>query len=764
MRAGALAALGLLAVSALALPGTVVGRELFERDVDLMWAAQNAAVVRALADGAWPLWDPRAGFGQPLLANPNVQALYPPAWLAILLPPGLAYVLLTHLHLVFAGLGVRALALRLGRGPHAALLAGALFVAAGPTLSFVNMWNHLAGIAWMPWVLLLADRALCAPTRHSALTWGVAAAAQALAGSPDLCLLTHGITLGLVLFRLRWSPSVAAPARLSAIGLAALAAAALAAAQWLPSAEVIARSERGALPAQARLYWSLSPQALAQVALPVRFDAIPELAGAEVVAPLAELWNPLLGSLHVGPIALALAVAGMAGRGRARFALLALALLALALALGRHTPAYALASALFPPLAALRHPSKFVLVLPLAVALLAAAGAERMVAGHVRAFRVTLAVLAGLGLALAAGASVAPGLDGAPAWTALFAADPLALGLGATLALVALAASALPAGRAVTAVAAVVAMLAFNAPTNATAPAGFVAARPKNAAAVRALGERAYVWDYGEQGRLAVPGLPGALLDVPYEPRAQARVLALREYLLPPSAGRWGIAGSYDRDLMGFFDAPQRAAVMALRAAEGTERYARLLQRGAVEVVVALHAHDHAGLEPRGELPGFFRRTAHAYRVPDPLPRAYAVGGVRAVASDEEGVVLLGDAGFEPRAEVALAAASPRLAPADFVQRVAVVARRADVVELDVELSHPGHVVLLEAWDPGWRAEVDGAPAPVLRANGIFRAVAVAAGRHRVTMRYRPRAATVGLAVSLLTAIGLVVAWRTSRP
>lgn len=760
-----LAGLGLLAVSALALPGTLGGREIFERDVDLLYATQSAAVARALAEGAWPLWNPRAGFGQPLLANPNVQVFYPQGWLAVLLPFGLAYALCTHLHLVLAGLGVRALALRLGHGGGAAWLAGALFVAAGPTLSFVNMWAHLPAIAWMPWVLLLADRALVTPTRRAALAWGAAAALQALSGSPDYCLVTHGCTAFLVAWRLGRDRG-AAPwrTRAAAVCLAALVTVGLSAAQWLPSVDVIRRSERGALPAQARLHWSLPPQALVQVALPVGFDPIPRLAGPEAVAALAELWNPLLGSVHLGPIALALAAAGLAGHGRARLALLGLALAGVAMALGRHTPVYGLASALFPPLAAMRHPSKFLVLLPLGVALLAAGGFERVAAGHLRAFRVALVGVALLAVALASGLPLAPGQVDAPPWRALLAADPVALGLGAAFAVAALLITAIPAARLAVAGLAVAAALAFNAPVNPTAPPGFVAARPKNAAAVRALGERAYVWDYGEPGRLAVPGLPGALLDVPYEPRAQARVLALREYLLPPSAGRWGIAGSYDRDLMGFFDAPQRAAVMALRAAEGTEGYARLLQRGGVEVVVALHAHDHTGLVPRGELPGFFRRTAHVFAVPEPLPRAYAVGGVRAVASDEAGVALLGDAGFEPRAEVALAAAAPRPAPADFVQRVTLVARRADAVELDVEVSHPGHVVLLEAWDPGWRAEVDGAPAPVLRANGIFRAVSVAAGRHRVTMRYRPRAAAAGLALSLLAAIGFGVAWRASRP
>jgi uncharacterized membrane protein YfhO len=58
------------------------------------------------------------------------------------------------------------------------------------------------------------------------------------------------------------------------------------------------------------------------------------------------------------------------------------------------------------------------------------------------------------------------------------------------------------------------------------------------------------------------------------------------------------------------------------------------------------------------------------------------------------------------------------------------------VVESDA--AAPGYVVLNDPWHPWWRATVDGQEAPILRANVLFRAVAVPAGRHVVRFEFKP--------------------------
>lgn len=79
-------------------------------------------------------------------------------------------------------------------------------------------------------------------------------------------------------------------------------------------------------------------------------------------------------------------------------------------------------------------------------------------------------------------------------------------------------------------------------------------------------------------------------------------------------------------------------------------------------------------------------------------------------------------------------------------------------VTVDVAGLGPGLLVLTDAHYPGWIAEVDGESAAIVPVNVAFRGVVLPDSARRVVFSYRPASLALGLAGSLLTALGLAVA------
>jgi hypothetical protein len=80
--------------------------------------------------------------------------------------------------------------------------------------------------------------------------------------------------------------------------------------------------------------------------------------------------------------------------------------------------------------------------------------------------------------------------------------------------------------------------------------------------------------------------------------------------------------------------------------------------------------------------------------------------------------------------------------------------------------SQAGWLVLSDVWYPGWKARVNGQPAPVWRANFLFRAVQVPEGTDEVLFVYQPISFSLGAALSSVAwaAMGAAVLGRRARP
>jgi hypothetical protein len=301
---------------------------------------------------------------------------------------------------------------------------------------------------------------------------------------------------------------------------------------------------------------------------------------------------------------------------------------------------------------------------------------------------------------------------------------------------------------------------------NPVAPLALYRTRPE---ALAAIGDpasaRVYSYDYTEAGRAERwLGRPVAhvleRLPEGWPPDA-AQALGLQLSLAPQTPGRWGLRQGFDIDYRGLQAGPLAGLTRLIRIVEDRpDEVLRLLQVAAVTHVVALHRVAGDRLRPIAALPSFFPNPIRVEAVPDPLSRAYAVGGVR-VADGVPALAALVDPAFDPRREIVLPEGRAVTPPAGFLGVVRIARESASSLRLEAELTADGYVVLVDGYDPGWRAWLDGRRVPLLRTNVAFRAVAVPAGRHAVEMAYRPPAALVGVAVSGLTCLCLLGAFAT---
>lgn len=135
-----------------------------------------------------------------------------------------------------------------------------------------------------------------------------------------------------------------------------------------------------------------------------------------------------------------------------------------------------------------------------------------------------------------------------------------------------------------------------------------------------------------------------------------------------------------------------------------------------------------------------FTGDGYIYENPRALPRAMFVGGWQ--LADFEGMKAAGQwPESDPQQVVLLDTVPPDAVPEGPVAsqaEVKLTRYENTEVEISVTTDKPGFVLLNDIWHPWWRAELDGAPVDILKANVLFRAVQVPAGTHLVRFTFNP--------------------------
>jgi len=191
----------------------------------------------------------------------------------------------------------------------------------------------------------------------------------------------------------------------------------------------------------------------------------------------------------------------------------------------------------------------------------------------------------------------------------------------------------------------------------------------------------------------------------------------------------------------------------------------QIVVRGASLVDERTRAFQSLVISGRGHFRLVHSGDVKIYENLDALPRAFVVPQMKGVTDDTAALATMNDPAFDP-AEMAVVNGTPEVGQvASLPYKVDVVSYEPERVVVETTGEGDGWLVLTDAWYPGWRATVDGAPVEIMRADVLFRGVLVPAGQHRVEFTYAPMSFLVGVGMSVMALAGCVmtVGWSIAR-
>lgn len=687
-------------------------------------------IGRLIRHGQVPVWTSDLCSGIPLTGTPAE-----PISLAAFsfLAPGAALDLLVIVLLLVAAHGAYGLARRFGADRSGAVLAGIAFAGSGYIACQLKHVSIVATVVWLPVGLALIDRALGAAAEAPPPTlarralfmaaFGLVFAEQTLSGFPQSAYICGLVYASFALFRAvadrrRLGSMPVWLALLAGLGLATALGAAAGAVVLLPLSKLGSVSDRsealGWIWSTRLAYW------------PANFWTffVPYINGD--ISNNTYMGPPFFWEDYgyVGLATVLLAVYGGVRERRRPVILFTVAMTVLAylFVLGAATPVFRVAYELLPGLKLFRFPTRFLIVVELGLALLAAAGLTRLRVDLGRYWRAPSRAPSLIALALCAGTA----LD-------LFIYQPR---------------------------------------QNPMVPAREWLAPPPSVAVVHADNPRPRTFTprHREFHRKEFMLAHGWADVLPY--------FEIRDVLEPNTGGSFwntasadcyaGISARWSTDVWG--DHNRETSLVALLAALDFETKTlavgaalpKILRTYGVTSVLSPYPQEGTTLPLAGRT-----ENAYVYRV-DGAARVRVVRAARHVTTGQETAKRLLDFSFDPDREILLYDAPDSIHPtvdevSDDVAappaggRAVITREDSRELAIDAEAAENAFLLLADTFYPGWTATVDGAPTPIYRANHSVRGIQLPKGRHEVRFTYEAPGLMRGLQITLLTVSSLLI-------
>jgi hypothetical protein len=725
------------------------GRVTIPWDAKSQFFPQLSFLARSLATGQSPFWTPDVWAGWPQIADPQSLIFSPLHFILALLsstPSFRAADAVVFAHLFAGGLGL--ILLFRDRGWHmgGALVAALAFAFGGSNASRLQHIGQVESLSYLPLALFCLIRAL----ERSSWRWGAAAGAVAgliAVGRDQVALICLYLLLGLVLWYWLERDGRVARLRRSVKPLAAGAAtgALIAIVPVVLTGLLAASSNRPEVGLEVSGHGSLHPADLLMLVFADLFGAAdpkvpywgaPSFPWHETFGTTGLFHAQNIGQLYIGALAIVAVLGfgilrGMLWASEFRFFTVALGV-TLLYALGTYTPVFYVMYELLPGVALYRRPADATFVFGALLAISAGYLVHRWLMATLppaaRWQRIAEVALGAILVLIAFGLAVAVGVT-------RDALLPISIGIlfavcavGVLRLAYRLAANNALAAAAVLAAFSTADLAWNNAPheSNALPPAVYDALRSDTANETVALLKSKLTATGDRRDRVELIGIgyhwPNLGLVHDFEHLFGHNPLRLADFARATNAA----------DTVAVKEQRQFSPLLpSYRSTLENLFGVRFIATG-----VPIEEID-PNLQP-GDLTEVARtQDAYVYENPRALPRVMLVSnwGI----SDVEALLRGGSwPDVDPRRTVLLASRPAGVTASLAGGTARIVSYRNTEIVVEADSPNGGLVVLNDVWHPWWRATVDGAPAEILKANVLFRAVVVPAGKHNVRFTFHP--------------------------
>ena len=774
-------------------------------------------IGKSVATMHFPLWDPfdYCGMSLAALAAPSVFCVQHLVFAFLPYNAGVALILIFSE--LLCAWGAYLLIRSIGWGRLPALLAGATVGFSGYMFSFVNNFSLIETASFIP-LCLFCSRRIAIAAERSAVKWclllALCIALMILGGRPEIC------GAGLVLVCLFvWVQHFGLGTRVALRQRVVLQVKGIAMGVLLAMPEI--------MPSLEWLPWSrraggLTPREILQFSASW-YHMIGLFAGQ----PLGDLqinshglraliepknFPPYFQTAFVGPIAVCLAAMGLRPRGALVYwGVIVVFVGSAALSLGHNVPFMSELVSALPFLSAVRFPSKLMFFVTMCLAFFAARGlnnyAERKASLIPYAVAAAIALLGGgvlvvwphVLLPFVAGSNTLKQTAQVSIGVAIILWDLLALGGLAILVGGARSDRRVQAAAVTTATAILAVFVNAWSCCRHYAPGSFFDQPSLAAKKLEQLEPDATA--RSRTMMLAMENLSVPPLATPEDPFSHAvRIYGYQRDLLKPFAnvdfgvrGPWGwdgpTSGEYINLMLNLYlKSSQSMSPSTPGAVASDEPLYRLLQTTATRFVItqAYRFVSAGGNRMTGAVwaspvpplsPQFFNLKVQSpaanmriYELSNWMPRAYLSYSWSLIERDKV-IDMIAEApagGFDPHKVTLLEEASSE-APASVqspqpAEAVIVEERQPEDIRVHASAKAPSLLVLCDQFYPGWTAEVDGVRAPVLRANGFMKAVALSQGDHIVRFEFQPKSLFTGVILFALAVLwAALLVWQDAR-